>query len=59
MAHIFIQLHILRVFGNVPAPANREDQKLNKLVKPYRISDDECANYDRSPLGQVEYKAFY
>lgn len=47
MAHILIPLHILRVFGNVPAPAKREDQELNKLVKPYRISDDECANYDR------------
>lgn len=47
MAHIFIPLHILRVFGNVPAPAKQEDQELNKLVKPYRISDDECANCDR------------
>lgn len=46
MVYIFILFYILRVFGNVLVFVNWEDQKFNKLVKFYRIFDDECVNYD-------------
>lgn len=46
MVYIFILFYILRVFGNVLVFVNWEDWEFNKLVKFYRIFDDECVNYD-------------